>query len=130
MKKGIDTVPSSVPQQRSTEPSQQSEKRINIQQPNQHFSTRSLKPENLPAASFQVEGGNRTMSYLTEGIAQVTEATSHFKRAIIYPDGPTVDDPAGNIMNLTNKAFTKHEFRFLNKNLNFCPRPNQYNKNK
>ena len=31
-------------------------------------------------------------------------------------------------MNLSNKKFTKHEFELLNKNLNFCPRPNQFNK--
>ena len=31
-------------------------------------------------------------------------------------------------MNLSNKKFTKHEFDLLNKNLNFCPRPNQFNK--
>ena len=31
-------------------------------------------------------------------------------------------------MNLSNKKFTKHEFDLLNNNLNFCPRPNQFNK--
>ena len=31
-------------------------------------------------------------------------------------------------MNLSNKKFTKHEFELLNRNLNICPRPNQFNK--
>ena len=40
----------------------------------------------------------------------------------------TLSDPNGAVVNLSNKKFTKHEFELLNKNLNFCPRPNQFNK--
>ena len=32
-------------------------------------------------------------------------------------------------MNLTEKTFTYNEFKLLNKNLNFCPRPGNFNKN-
>ena len=40
----------------------------------------------------------------------------------------TLSDPNGAVVNLSNKKFTKHEFDLLNKNLNFCPHPNQFNK--
>ena len=36
-------------------------------------------------------------------------------------------DPFGNVVNLSDKL-SKTEFCLLNKNLNFCPRPNKYNK--
>ena len=37
-------------------------------------------------------------------------------------------DPFGNVVNLSDNLFPKSEFSLLNTNLNFCPRPNQYNK--
>ena len=37
-------------------------------------------------------------------------------------------DPFGNVVNLSDNLFSKSEFSLLNKNLNFCPRPNKYNK--
>ena len=37
-------------------------------------------------------------------------------------------DPFGNVVNLSDTIFSKSEFSLLNKNLNFCPRPNKYNK--
>ena len=37
-------------------------------------------------------------------------------------------DPFGNAVNLSDKIFSKREFSLLNKNLNFCPRSNKYNK--
>ena len=38
-------------------------------------------------------------------------------------------DPIGNIINLSNKTFTKETFQLLNKNLNFIPTPSTFNKN-
>ena len=35
----------------------------------------------------------------------------------------------GNVINLSNKAFTKETFQLLNKNLNFRPTPSIFNKN-
>ena len=32
------------------------------------------------------------------------------------------------IINLSTKSFTFYDFKLLNKNLNFCPTPNRYNK--
>ena len=37
-------------------------------------------------------------------------------------------DPFGNVANLSDNLFSKSKFSLLNKNLNFCSRPNQYNK--
>ena len=37
-------------------------------------------------------------------------------------------DPLNNVINLSTKSFTFYEFKLLNKNLNFCPAPNRYNK--
>ena len=37
-------------------------------------------------------------------------------------------DPLNNVINLSTKSFTFYEFKLLNKNLNFCPTPNRYNK--
>ena len=41
---------------------------------------------------------------------------------------PNKLDPFGNVVNLSDTLFSKSEFSLLNKNLNFCPRPNKYNK--
>ena len=37
-------------------------------------------------------------------------------------------DPFGNVVNLTDNLLSKSEFSLLDKNLNFYPRPNKYNK--
>ena len=37
-------------------------------------------------------------------------------------------DPFGNVVNLSDKLFSKSEFSLLTKNLNFCPRSNKYKK--
>ena len=37
-------------------------------------------------------------------------------------------DPIGNVINLSNKTFTKETFQLLNKNLNFIPTPSIFNK--
>ena len=37
-------------------------------------------------------------------------------------------DPSNNVINLSTKSFTFYEFKLLNKNLNFSPTPNTYNK--
>ena len=37
-------------------------------------------------------------------------------------------DPFGNVANLSDNLFSKSKFSLLNKNLNFCSRPNKYNK--
>ena len=37
-------------------------------------------------------------------------------------------DPLGYVVNLTDKKFTKNDFKLLNKNLNFTPNPGKYNK--
>ena len=34
-------------------------------------------------------------------------------------------DPFGNVANLSDNLFSKSEFSLLNKNFNFCPRPNK-----
>ena len=39
----------------------------------------------------------------------------------------TKSGPFGNIVNLSDNLFSKREFSLLHKNLNFCPRPNEYN---
>ena len=36
-------------------------------------------------------------------------------------------DPIGNVINLSNKAFTKETFQLLNKNLNFIPTSSIFN---
>ena len=36
-------------------------------------------------------------------------------------------DPIGNVINLSDKTFTKETFQFLNKNLNFLPTPSIFN---
>ena len=38
-------------------------------------------------------------------------------------------DPTGNVINLSNKTFTKETFQLLNKNLNFTPTPSIFNEN-
>ena len=38
-------------------------------------------------------------------------------------------DPFGNVINLSEKTFTYHEFKLLNRNLNFIPNPGKYNTN-
>ena len=38
-------------------------------------------------------------------------------------------DPIGNVINLSNKTFTKETFQLLNKNLKFIPKPSMSNKN-
>lgn len=37
-------------------------------------------------------------------------------------------DPINNVINLSNKSITIYEFKLLDKNLNFYPTPNRYNK--
>ena len=37
-------------------------------------------------------------------------------------------DTLTNVINLSKKLFTFYEFKLLNKNLNFFPTPNRYNK--
>ena len=37
-------------------------------------------------------------------------------------------DPTNNVITLSNKSFTIYEFKLRNKNLNFRPTPNRYNK--
>ena len=37
-------------------------------------------------------------------------------------------DPDNHVVNLTKKAFTKDQFKLLNKNLNFIPNPGNFNK--
>ena len=39
-------------------------------------------------------------------------------------------DPDGNVINLTNHSFSRDTFKLLNKNLNFIPTPDVYNKQK
>ena len=53
----------------------------------------------------------------------------HFERSIQDLRG-TLEDPFKQVINLTQKRFKKNEFKLLNKNLNFCPRPFQYNTKK
>ena len=38
-------------------------------------------------------------------------------------------DPFGNAINLSKLLFTKYQQKLLNKNLNFCPTPERYNRN-
>lgn len=38
-------------------------------------------------------------------------------------------DPTGNVINLSNKRFTKNVYKVLNKNLNFVPTIKKLNKN-
>ena len=38
-------------------------------------------------------------------------------------------DPIGNVINLSNKTFTKETFQLLNKNVKFIPKPSMSNKN-
>ena len=38
------------------------------------------------------------------------------------------DDPFGNVVNLSNKSFTKPQYKLLGFNLNFVPTPNKINK--
>ena len=37
-------------------------------------------------------------------------------------------DPYNTVYNLSSKSFSKYEYQLLNKNLNFCPTPNIFNK--
>ena len=38
-------------------------------------------------------------------------------------------DPFGIVINILKFSFTKYQYKLLNKNLNFCPTPERYNKN-
>ena len=40
----------------------------------------------------------------------------------------TLHDPSGEVVNLSNKLFTNHEFKLLKKGLSFCPIPQQYSR--
>ena len=40
----------------------------------------------------------------------------------------TLQDPSGEVVNLSNKLFTRYEFKLLNKGLSFSPTPKQYNR--
>ena len=40
----------------------------------------------------------------------------------------TTTDPDGEVVNLSTKRFTKYQYKLLNKNLSFGPRPNQFNR--
>ena len=39
-----------------------------------------------------------------------------------------IDDPFGNVVNLSNKSFSKPQYKLLGYNLNFVPTPNKINK--
>ena len=54
-------------------------------------------------------------------------ATENLKKTL-QSNVKTKLDPFGNAVNLTDNLFSKSEFSLLNKNLNFHPRPNKYNK--
>ena len=58
---------------------------------------------------------------------QVTMATENLKKTL-RSNTKTKLNPFGNVVNLSDKRFSKSEFCLLNKDLNFCPRPNKYNK--
>ena len=38
-------------------------------------------------------------------------------------------DPFWNVINFSKLLFSKYQYELLNKNLNFCPTPERYNKN-
>ena len=50
------------------------------------------------------------------------------KKKTLRSNTKTKLNPFGNVVNLSDKRFSKSEFCLLNKDLNFCPRPNKYNK--
>ena len=58
---------------------------------------------------------------------QVTMTTENCKK-MLQSNVKTRLDPFGNVVNLADNLFSKSEFSLLNKNLNFCPQPNKYNK--
>ena len=58
---------------------------------------------------------------------QVTKATENLKKTL-RSNVKTKLDPFGNVVNLSDKLFSKSEFCLINKNLNFCSRPKKYNK--
>ena len=49
-------------------------------------------------------------------------------RKMLQSNVKTKLDGFGNVVNLSDNLFSKSKFSVLNKNLNFCPRPNKYNK--
>ena len=84
---------------------------------------REEQPKNLKHASIQQNGGGNSDQILAELIhemQQVTMDTENLKKRF--------NQTFGNVVNLSDNLFPKSEFSLLNKNLNFCPRPNKYNK--
>ena len=88
------------------------------------------QPKNLKYASIQPNGdGNseRILAELIHEMQQVTMDTEKLKKTLRL-NVKTKLDPFGNVVNLSDNLFSKSELSLLNKNLNFCPRPNKYNK--
>ena len=84
-------------------------------------------PKNYQAASV----GNRDLEQLLEkalqGIQQNTQAIARKTRRQLK-QFRTLRNPSGEVVNLSNKLFTHHEFKLLNKGLSFCPTPQQHNR--
>ena len=57
------------------------------------------------------------------------ESLNHIRKAI-YCTQRNRNDPLNNVVNVSKNTFTYNEFKLLNKNLNFCPTPAEYNKSK
>ena len=58
-----------------------------------------------------------------------TGNNGHIKlRKMLQSNVKTKLDGFGNVVNLSDNLFSKSKFSVLNKNLNFCPRPNKCNK--
>ena len=89
------------------------------------------QPKNLKHASTQQNGGGREFrSHFSRTHPQdATGNNGHKKlKKALRSKVKTKLDPFGNIVNLSDNLFSESEFSLLNKNLNFCPRPNKYNK--
>ena len=73
--------------------------------------------------------GNRDSGQLLEKALErhPTKHPSYRKTRRPLKQFRTLRDPSGGLVNLSNKLFTHHEFKLLNKGLSFCPTPQQYN---
>ena len=60
-------------------------------------------------------------------IISTTMANTKKLRKSLQKTRKYLEDPLGNVINLTKKLFTYHEFKLLNRNLNFIPDPGRYN---
>ena len=93
--------------------------------------TSRADPKNFSTASVIRGGTNvflmhpmeQTMETLSQNARIMENLGENFKAFLEQKK-----NPCGQVVNLSKKAFSKYEYSLLNKGLNFCPTPKQYNR--